>query len=81
LVLLRANQIGALLLTSDKDFGELVIRDKRESVFGVGLLRLAGLSADRKVELVSSTVKAHLDQLQNRFTIITPGRVRFSNLD
>ncbi len=45
LVLERANAITALLLTADKDFGELVFRELRLSSGGVVLLRLAGLSA------------------------------------
>lgn len=40
-VLERANQMSALLLTSDKDFGELVFRLRRLAA-GVILLRLAG---------------------------------------
>ena len=38
----RANERGALLITSDKDFGELVFRLRRIHT-GVVLLRLAGL--------------------------------------
>lgn len=40
-VLDRANQAQALLLTADKDFGELVFRRKLLSARGVVLLRLA----------------------------------------
>lgn len=40
-----ANDRGALLLTADKDFGELVFRMRRIHA-GVVLLRLAGLSID-----------------------------------
>ncbi len=53
LVLERANKRSALLLTADKDFGELVFREGRLSSGGVVLIRLAGLSADRKAEIVS----------------------------
>ena len=52
-VLAQANQRGDLLLTADKDFGELVFRRKLLSTRGVVLLRLAGLSSHRKAELVS----------------------------
>lgn len=53
LVLERANEVSALLLTADKDFGELVFREGRLSSGGVTLIRLAGLSAERKAETVS----------------------------
>jgi predicted nuclease of predicted toxin-antitoxin system len=49
-VLERANEITALLVAADKDFGELVFRERRLSSGGVVLLRLAGLSAERKAE-------------------------------
>ena len=51
-VLQAANEHGALLLTADKDFGELVFRLGRLSR-GVVLLRLAGLSPEAKAVTVS----------------------------
>jgi predicted nuclease of predicted toxin-antitoxin system len=47
-VLSIANNMGALLLTADKDFGELVFRRQQISA-GVLLIRLAGLSQEAKV--------------------------------
>ena len=44
-VLELANREGAVLLTADKDFGELVFRQER-MVKGVILIRLAGISPD-----------------------------------
>ena len=48
----RANEISALLVTADKDFGELVFRDERLTTGGVSEIRLAGLSAERKAKIV-----------------------------
>lgn len=74
-VLAVANEKNALLLTADKDFGELVYRLRR--IFaGVLLMRLAGLSPASKAELVSSLVRDHGGQLMHAFTVITPGMVR-----
>jgi predicted nuclease of predicted toxin-antitoxin system len=53
-VLERANEISALLMTADKDFGELIFRDKLLTNDGVPLLRLASVSAERKAEIVSA---------------------------
>ncbi len=50
-VLTFANNEQAVLLTADKDFGELVYRQELVNP-GVILLRLAGLSPDVKAELV-----------------------------
>lgn len=74
-VIQRANQGSALLLTADKDFGELVFRQGR-IVYGVVLVRLAGLSAQRKAEVVAIAVQEHTDELAQNFTVITPGAVR-----
>lgn len=51
LVLNRSNEANALLLTADKDFGELVFRDNR-TARGVVLIRLAGLSAEKRPRLL-----------------------------
>jgi predicted nuclease of predicted toxin-antitoxin system len=74
-VLATANEKDALLLTSDKDFGELVYRLRRISS-GVLLMRLAGLSPASKAELVSSVIREHEEQLRYTFTVIAPGMVR-----
>jgi predicted nuclease of predicted toxin-antitoxin system len=74
-VLAVANDKNALLLTTDKDFGELVYRLRRISA-GLLLMRLAGLSPDTKAELVSSVVRDHGEQLVHTFTVVTPGIVR-----
>lgn len=63
------------MLTSDKDFGELVYRDKRYNC-GIVLLRLAGLSNSEKTEIVASVVKDHASELENAFTVISHHNLR-----
>ena len=75
-VLERANEITALLVTADKDFGELVFREGRLSSGGVVLIRLAGLSAERKAEIVSSAFLEHEADFAHAFSVISPGRIR-----
>jgi predicted nuclease of predicted toxin-antitoxin system len=75
MVLTSANEKNALLLTADKDFGELVYRLRRISA-GIILMRLAGLSPAGKADLVSSVVRDHGEKLINTFTVLTPGMVR-----
>jgi predicted nuclease of predicted toxin-antitoxin system len=74
-VLTMANQQAALLLTADKDFGELVFRQRRVST-GVLLIRLAGLSPATKAMLVSAVVREHATALAQAFTVVSPGMVR-----
>jgi predicted nuclease of predicted toxin-antitoxin system len=71
----RANQSGALLVTADRDFGELVFRMHRIHA-GVILLRLAGLSADSKCQHVETVLSTRASEIVGAFTVITPGLVR-----
>ena len=74
-VLDMANRKKALLLTADKDFGEIVFRQHRFTV-GVVLIRLEGLSLTSKVKIVSSTVNKHRKELTHAFAVITAGGIR-----
>ena len=74
-VLARANSEGAILVTADKDFGELVFRLGRIHM-GVLLVRLAGLSPDRKAVIVSAAVREHAINMSGAFTVVTSGLVR-----
>ena len=76
IVLERANEKSASLVTTDKDFGELIFRDKRLTTGGVILIRLAGLSAERKAEIVSDAFREHAAEFLNQFSVISPGRIR-----
>lgn len=78
-VLERANQVDALLGTADKDFGELVFRTRRVTT-GVILVRLAGMPAERKAEIVVTEIERHSHELLGAFTVITPGRVRIRRM-
>ncbi len=74
-VLDLANEKSALLLTSDKDFGELVFRQRRLNQ-GVVLIRLAGLSSDHQAEIVVATIDRHIEELSQAFAVITPSSIR-----
>lgn len=76
LVFDRANQNAALLLTTDKDFGELVFRENRLVSDGVVLLRLAGLSPEKKAEIVADAIRDHKTELPKHFSVVAPGRIR-----
>ena len=74
-VLSQANGLGALLITADADFGELVFR-LGQAHAGVVLVRLAGLSAQAKAETVSGVFAKHENALPSTFSVVSPGRVR-----
>ena len=74
-VLSLARSLNALLITADKDFGELVFR-QHLLTSGVILLRLSGVSASRKATFVSSAVSEHSSDLPDAFTVVSRGITR-----
>lgn len=72
---LIANREESLLLTADKDFGELVFR-RRKITCGVALIWLAGLTAERKAEIVADTINKHGSEPLNAFSVVTMGAIR-----
>ena len=74
-VLNLANQKEAILLTADKDFGELVFR-QGQLTGGVILIRLAGVSPILKADIVDSVLTAHSNEMEQAFTVIIRGAVR-----
>ena len=58
-VLDLANRRRYLLITADKDFGELVFLQRR-LMSGVILIRLTGLSPMNKAEMIASALNKHL---------------------
>jgi len=74
-VLRLANDHVAMLITEDKDFGELVYR-QRLVHFGVVLARLHGLSSETKANLASDAFARHGNEMAHNFSVISPGIVR-----
>lgn len=78
-VLAVANAEGGVLVTEDRDFGELVIR-QRLGVRGVLLLELDRLSNVAEAEAVRTFVSTHADKLNGNLVVVEPGRIRIRPL-
>ena len=74
-VLRRANQNGAVLITADRDIGELVFR-LGQAHHGVLLVRLAGVAPTLKAAIVADAVAQHGDDMNGAFSVVSPGVVR-----
>jgi predicted nuclease of predicted toxin-antitoxin system len=74
-VLNRANEAGAVLLTADKDFGELVFRQHLLHS-GVVLVRLAGSAPEAKAEILAAVIEARAGELELAFSVVTSKAVR-----
>jgi predicted nuclease of predicted toxin-antitoxin system len=75
-VLDRSRQTNGVLLTADKDFGDLVFR-QRLLHSGVLLVRLAGVRPDMKAGLVSATFDRHGKELSSGFAVLSKRSLRF----
>jgi predicted nuclease of predicted toxin-antitoxin system len=70
----------AVLITEDKDFGEMVFQ-KRLCSQGVLLLRLEGVPATRKLNLMTEAFTAHAANLRGCFSVITERALRIRPLE
>lgn len=70
-----ANKESAILITADKDFGELVFCQNRITS-GIILIRLTGLQPDVKASITAVAIKEHLAEIGNNFMVITSETVR-----
>lgn len=74
-VLEKATTLGALLITADKDFGDMVFR-QGWSTKGILLLRLSSLDRTRKIEIVKYIIGHHHKELWGCFTVASENGVR-----
>ncbi len=74
-VLNLANQRGAILLTADKDFGELVFRQGRVHK-GVILIRLFGMPEQIKSQIVVDAIRERGAKFKDSFTVISRNLTR-----
>ena len=74
-VLEIANEKGWILVTEDRDFGELVFR-LNQAHHGIVYVKVKGLERKVKVERVVSIILGHYEQLQNAFTVITNEKMK-----
>jgi predicted nuclease of predicted toxin-antitoxin system len=65
----------ALLITEDKDFGDLVMLHKLPHK-GILLIRLAGMETDEKVVRTLEVLRTYGEELMNSFTVLDARRVR-----
>ena len=75
-VLKLANVDKRIILTNDKDFGELVFRLEMSSV-GIVLLRLRKETADSKIQKLKYLLENYKEKIKDNFVVITDQKIRF----
>lgn len=76
-VISLALQESRVLLTEDKDFGQLVFASATESP-GVVLIRFPANARQAMVQTVVQLIEANAQKVVGRFVVVQPGRIRLS---
>ncbi len=71
----QANSESRILLTGDKDFGELIFLQKKISA-GIILMRFVSEKSSVKARFMQSLLKTYGNNLQGNFTVVREGKVR-----
>lgn len=74
-VLKIAAENQCLLITEDKDFGELTYRLKLAHN-GILLIRLCDLARKERIELVAEIIEKYFDKLNCNFSVLNKGGLR-----
>ena len=78
-VLTKAFDENRILITNDKDFGEMIFRTRRNHR-GVIFLRLDDERAANKIEVLSKLLENYAGKLPEEFVVVTETRVRFAGI-
>lgn len=65
-----------LVITNDKDFGDLIFRNQ-EPHQGIVLLRLQDESGVNRISVIARVIAQYADYLPGRFTVATEKNIRF----
>lgn len=76
-VLTKAERANRILITDDKDFGELLFRLKKPSK-GIVFLRTDTTSPEKRFELLDDILKKY--EIEGKFIIVKEGRIRIRKL-
>jgi predicted nuclease of predicted toxin-antitoxin system len=76
-VLAKANSEDWILITNDKDFGEMIFRERRPHQ-GVIFLRLEDERASSKIDVLRKLLQNHSEKLPGKFVTVSETKVRFA---
>ncbi|MBI5471166.1 MAG: DUF5615 family PIN-like protein [Ignavibacteriae bacterium] len=76
-ILEKAFHENWILITNDKDFGEMIFRQRRPHAGDV-FLRLADERNTNKIDVLENLLRNHVRRLENSFVVVTERRVRFA---
>ncbi len=78
-IILKALEENWILITNDKDFGELIFRLNKPSS-GTVLLRLRIDSPKNRIKYIYNLIKNYSDKLKSSFIVLSEGQIRIRKL-
>lgn len=78
-VLSKATVLQGLLITEDKDFGELTYRVKKPHT-GIVLIRLQNIPRSRRIKTAVELIDQFFNKLQHSFSVLTEKGFRIKPL-
>lgn len=76
-ILEKAVDENWILITNDKDFGEMVFRERRGH-HGVVFMRVEDERAANKIEVLRQLLKTYAEKLPEEFAVVSETKVRFT---
>jgi predicted nuclease of predicted toxin-antitoxin system len=71
-----ANKEKRILITNDKDFGEIVFHQKKIT-YGIILFRIKGQSFKKKIELLENLLRENPSKIEKHFIVVTEKKIKF----
>lgn len=78
-ILARAKNENAILITKDKDFGEMIVRHRMNSN-GIILIRVDKLNSLSNCLFIIRLINQHISELAYSFTVIQEDKIRIRAL-
>ena len=75
-----ANKEKRVLITNDKDFGELVFLQKKLSA-GIILIRVRNQDVKQKLNVLKKLLNYYPEKIKNHFIVLTEKRIRIKMLE
>jgi predicted nuclease of predicted toxin-antitoxin system len=79
-ILQQANLEGRILITNDKDFGELAFLQCKV-VTGILLLRFRSEDTNQKIAVLQSALSRYGSKMQGNFTVISETKIRIRKIE
>lgn len=79
-ILRRAFDEDRVVITNDKDFGDMVYRDRRKHC-GIILLRLSDDRASQKIRVLAAVLSEHIDKIGHHFVVVTETSIRIRSTE